>query len=202
MLPRLSSHRIICACLFLVTSLLVTVVASPLIAMSDQLERQTLTKRTEYKSAIRIGFQRPGSNVYQSSHQSASIAYSGLQLTIFFESTGLRPRIVNNNTPQLQIQTVNPPRYTPTQIAPLGRMDPRRMMNIGPNSGVLWCHFVGEPSKTEAWDIMSDVEKLKAETNKLLQQGRKGVQAGDEFKQANQWWTLNNWTIGKMYIYK
>ncbi|KAJ3994305.1 hypothetical protein F5050DRAFT_1809718 [Lentinula boryana] len=187
MLPQLSSHRIICACLFLVTSLLVTVVASPLIAMSDQLERQTLTKRTEYQQAIRIGFQIPGSDTYETSFQSSSRAYSGLQLTIFFESTGLRPRIVNSNTPQLQIQTVDTPRYSPAPSKPFGKMDLGRMMNIGPDSGILECHFAvgGEVRKQQAFSIMSDVEKLKAETNKLLQLGRQGLQAGDEFKQVH-----------------
>ncbi|KAJ3781889.1 hypothetical protein GGU11DRAFT_794525 [Lentinula aff. detonsa] len=117
MLPRLSSHRIVCACLFLVTSLLVTVVASPLIAMTDRLEHQTLAKRdSQWKKVIRIGFQKPGSDTYESAHEIRSRGYSGLELTIFFGSRGFKPRIVtpkgyiNNIPPKWEIVKVDAPR--------------------------------------------------------------------------------------------
>ncbi|KAJ3996453.1 hypothetical protein F5050DRAFT_113401 [Lentinula boryana] len=184
MLPRLSSHRIVCACLFLVTSLLVTVVASPLIAMTDQLERQTLTKRNRSKKVIRIGFQKPRSDTYETTNQISPKDYRVLQLTIFFGGAGLRPRIVtheDNDTPQLQIQTVGAPRFSGRG----GRLKSGLMMDIGPNSAQLECDFYWGGDKEQAFDIMSDVERLKAETNKLLQLAREGVQAGDEFKQVH-----------------
>ncbi|KAJ3983826.1 hypothetical protein F5890DRAFT_1475023 [Lentinula detonsa] len=168
---RLSSHRIVCACLFLVTSLLVTVVAGPLIAKrGDQLEHQTPHVK-RYDQVIRIGFQKPGSETYESIDQNSPHDFSGLQLTIFFDSTGFQPRIVthkDNNTTELEIKIVKAPREERRPE----KMDQRRMLKLGPDSA------------QSAFKIMTNVEQLKDETNELLQT-RVGVKADDEFTQVH-----------------
>ncbi|KAJ3795852.1 hypothetical protein GGU11DRAFT_758004 [Lentinula aff. detonsa] len=178
MLPRLSSHRIVCACLFLVTSLLVNVVAGPLIAKrGDQLEHQTPHVK-RYDQVIRIGFQKPGSETYESIDQNSPHDFSGLQLTIFFDSTGFQPRIVthkDNNTTELEIKIVKAPREERRPE----KMDQRRMLKLGPDSA------------QSAFKIMTNVEQLKDETNKLLQT-RAGVKADDKFTQASQCCGLDN----------
>ncbi|KAJ3994794.1 hypothetical protein F5050DRAFT_418375 [Lentinula boryana] len=179
MLSRLSS-RIVCACLFLVTSFLVTVIASPLIAMTDRrLEHQTLAKRdAQNNQVIRIGFQEPGSDTYERTFQLPSKGYSGLQLTIFFGSRGLKPRIVtpkDHNTPaKLEIVEVDAPRrQTTSRIGSLGALHYIRLTDIGPPElKTLWCDFGDKTGQDRAFEIMSNVKKLKAETNKLLQPAR------------------------------
>ncbi|KAJ3742482.1 hypothetical protein DFH05DRAFT_1500944 [Lentinula detonsa] len=147
MLPRLSS-RIVCACLFLVTSLLVTVVASPLIATTDRLEHQTHSERAaQNNQVIRIGFRKPESD------------------TIFFGSRGLKPRIVtpkDHNTPaKLEIVEVDAPRRQTGS----GVLHYVRLTDIGPPElKTLWCDFGDKTGQDWAFEIMSNGEKLKAET--------------------------------------
>ncbi|KAJ3742483.1 hypothetical protein DFH05DRAFT_1558513 [Lentinula detonsa] len=179
MLPRLSSHRIVCACLFLVTSLLVTVVAGPLIAKPDQLERRTPVTPSVPKGrniqVIRIGFQKPGSETYAVYiNKNTPSGYNELRLTIFFGSTGLQPHIVthkDNNTPGLdsEIKIVDAPRKSAAAGKSKGDVMYYKMMNIGPDSDSLWCAFIDPRYRTLAFEIMTNVERLKAETNKLLQ---------------------------------
>ncbi|KAJ3725670.1 hypothetical protein DFJ43DRAFT_1088673 [Lentinula guzmanii] len=183
MLPRLSSHHIVCACLFLVTSLLVNVVAGPLIAKrGDQLEHQTPHVK-RYDQVIRIGFQKPGSETYESIEQNSPHDFSGLQLTIFFDSTGFQPRIVthkDNNTTELEIKIVKAPREERRPE----KMDQRRMLKLGPDSAQSVCFFYSNTGWTQAFKIMTNVEQLKDETNKLLQT-RAGVKAGDKLTQVH-----------------
>ncbi|KAJ3728010.1 hypothetical protein DFJ43DRAFT_1194019 [Lentinula guzmanii] len=189
MLPRLSSHRIVCACLFLVTSLLVTVVAGPLIAKPDQWERRTSATPSELYTrtiqVIRIGFQKPGSETYENIKEISRSSYDGLRLTIFFGSTGFQPRIITHketNTTELdsEIVIVKAPRRPASAGKEIGNVNYNQMMDIGPESSkFLWCNFLATTRRTQAVDIMTNVERLKDATNELLQT-RAGVKAGDK----------------------
>ncbi|KAJ3981674.1 hypothetical protein F5890DRAFT_1534213 [Lentinula detonsa] len=193
MLPRLSSHRIVCACLFLVTSLLVTVVAGPLIAKPDQWERRTSATSSELYTrtiqVIRIGFQKPGSETYENIKEISRSSYDGLRLTMFFGSTGFQPRIITHkdtNTTELdsKIKIVEAPRRPASAGKEIGNVNYNRMMDIGPGSKSLRCDFFAEPPQTEAVEIMSNVERLKAETNELLQTWA-GVKADGKYTQVH-----------------
>ncbi|KAJ3981675.1 hypothetical protein F5890DRAFT_1534222 [Lentinula detonsa] len=192
MLPRLSSHRIVCACLFL---FLVTVVAGPLIAKPDQLERRAPATPSAHNSwniqVIRIGFQKTGSETYETIKKHSPSSYDGLRLTIFFGSTGFQPRIITHkdtNTTELdsEIKIVEAPRRPAAAGKDTGNVMYNKMMDIGPESSksLLWCNFFATTRRTQAVDIMTNVERLKDETNELLQT-RAGVKAGGKYTQVH-----------------